>query len=192
MQNQLIRNFGALPRHTKRFQKRFKFWKIVQGDTVQVNSGKDLGKVGEVIKVNRKTNRVQVDGVNIQMKRTKGDDDGESIGGIRPKLGWIHVSNVNLVDPVTGMGTRVGIGYLEDGTKVRVSKRSGAIIEKPDRSHLSYEARHKNKVDGPNDTQPDLALEVTYKGEDFGAIRDAFQAEMEEKERIERLLVFDN
>jgi large subunit ribosomal protein L24 len=133
-----------------------------------------------------------VEGVNILMKRTKGDDDGESIGGIRPKLGWIHVSNCNLVDPVTGMGTRVGIGYLEDGTKVRVSKKSGSIIEKPVREDLKYEVRTKNKVDGPYDTQPDQVLEVTYKGEDFGAIRDQFEAEMEEKDRIERLLVFGN
>lgn len=157
-----------------------------------MNSGKDLGKIGEILRVDRRQNKVLVEGVNIQMKRTKGDDDGESIGGIRPKLGWIHVSNVNLVDPVTGMGTRVGIGYLEDGTKVRVSKRSGSIIEKPSRDYLKYENRTKDIVDGPYDTQPDHALEVTYEGEDFGAIRDQFEAELEEKKRIERLLVFDN
>ena len=183
--SQLRRNFAA-------FQKPFKFWKIVKGDTVQVNSGKDLGKIGEIIKVDRSRNRVQVDGVNILMKRSKGDDDGETIGGIRPKLGWIHVSNCNLVDPVSGLGTRVGIGYLEDGTKVRVSKKSGAIIEKPTREDLTYENRTKNRVDGPNDTQPDQVLEVTYKGEDFGFIREQFEAEMEEKESVERLLVFDN
>jgi large subunit ribosomal protein L24 len=153
-------------------QKAFNNWKIVRGDSVQVNSGKDLGKIGEVLRVDRKRNRLQVDGVNILMKRTKGDDDGESIGGIRPKLGWIHVSNCNLVDPVTGMGTRVAIGYLEDGAKVRVSKRSGSIIEKPSREDMTYENRTKNKVDGPYDTQPDQVLEVTYLGEDFGLIRD--------------------
>jgi large subunit ribosomal protein L24 len=86
------------------------------------------------------------------MKRSKGDDDGETIGGIRPKLGWIHVSNCNLVDPVTGTGTRVGIGYLEDGTKIRVSKKSGSIIEKPSREDMAYESRTKNKVDGTVDT----------------------------------------
>jgi len=174
------------------FQKRFKFWKIVKGDQIQVNSGKDLNKVGEVLRVDRKRNRLQVDGVNILMKRTKGDDDGESIGGIRPKLGWIHVSNCNLVDPVSGLGTRVGIGYLEDGRKVRISKKSGSIIEKPAREDMKYESKHKNKVDGLSDTQPDDVLEVTYKGEDFAAIREQFMAEIMEKDRIEKLLVFDN
>lgn len=157
-----------------------------------MNSGKDLNKIGEVLRVDKKRNRLQVDGVNILMKRTKGDDDGESIGGIRPKLGWIHVSNCNLVDPVSGLGTRVGIGYLEDGRKVRISKKSGSIIEKPVREDLKYENRHKNKLDGPSDTQPDDVLEITYKGEDFAAIRDQFLAEIMEKDRIEKLLVFDN
>lgn len=124
------------------------------------------------MRVDRKRNRLQVDGANILMKRSKGDDDGESIGGIRPKLGWVHVSNCNLIDPVSGIGTRIGIGYKEDGTKVRLSKKSGSIINKPAREDLTYENRTKNRVDGPFDTQPDDVLEVTYLGEDFAAIRD--------------------
>ena len=86
----------------------------------------------------------------------------------------------------------MGIGYLEDGRKVRISKKSGSIIEKPVREDLKYENRHKNKLDGPSDTQPDDVLEITYKGEDFAAIRDQFLAEIMEKDRIEKLLVFDN
>ena len=43
----------------------------------------------------------------------------------------VHYSNVNLIDPTSGLPTRVGKGYLDDGTKVRISKRSGAIIPKP-------------------------------------------------------------
>lgn len=182
----------SLKRTFTAYQKRFKYWTIIKGDQVQVNSGKDINKVGEVLKVDRKRNRLQVDGVNILMKRSKGDDDGETIGGIKPKLGWVHYSNCNLIDPVTGLGTRVGTGYLDDGSKVRLSKRSGQIIEKPKREDLTYENRTKNKVDGPFDTQPDDALEVTYTGEDFGSIMAQFKAEMEEKDRIEKLLVFDN
>lgn len=169
-----------------------KNWKITKGDMVQVNSGKDKGKIGEVLKVYRKKNQIIVDNINIKLRRTKGDDDGESIGGVRPTLAPIHVSNVNLVDPETGLGTKIAIGYLEDGTKVRVSKKSGAIIEKPERGDLRHEIRHKSKIDGPRDTAPDLALDVTYKGEDFDRIREEFMAEIQEKDRVERLLVFEN
>mmetsp|Transcript_6967 Transcript_6967/g.9411 ORF Transcript_6967/g.9411 Transcript_6967/m.9411 type:complete len:90 (+) Transcript_6967:354-623(+) len=44
----------------------------------------------------------------------------------------VHYSTVNLVDPVTGLPTRVFRKYLDDGTKVRVSKKSGAIIPRPE------------------------------------------------------------
>lgn len=50
----------------------------------------------------------------------------------------VHISNVNLVDPQLQKPTKIKFAYLEDGTKVRVSKRTGALIPKPDRSHLSY------------------------------------------------------
>jgi large subunit ribosomal protein L24 len=175
----------------KKPQTPFKFWRIFKGDTVQINAGRDKGKIGEVLKVYRKSNKILVDGINIKMKRVKGDDDGEGIGGIRPILHPIHVSNANLVDPSSGIGTRVAIGYLEDGTKVRVAKRSGAIIERPSTEEFSYENRHKNKIDGQGDTAPDRVLEVTYKGEDFDRIRDDFLAEIAEKDAVEDLLVFD-
>ena len=175
----------------KKPQVQFRNWKITKGDIVQVIRGKDEGKIGEVLKVLRRENRVIVDGVNIVMKRKRGDEEGETIGGVKPILAPIHVSRVNLVDPTTGEATKVAIGFLEDGRKVRVSKRSGTIIEKPDRSDLTYEARNKNKADGPQDTQPDIVLEVTYKGEDFGLIKDDFEKYIDEKEELEKLLVFD-
>lgn len=53
----------------------------------------------------------------------------------------IHYSNVNLVDPVTGFPTRVNYSFLEDGTKVRISKRSGAIIPK-----AQYEKKVKTYI----------------------------------------------
>jgi len=80
----------------------------------------------------------------------------------------VHYSNVNLVDPTTGQPTRVGTGFLDDGTKVRISKRSGAIIPKP-----TWErTRPKNLVIGPLDTPTDDVMEVTYKPElDFAAFQ---------------------
>ncbi|MFN9899240.1 MAG: hypothetical protein ACK55Z_10705, partial [bacterium] len=50
----------------------------------------------------------------------------------------IHVSKVALIDPETQKATRIRSGLLEDGTKVRVAVKSGAIIPKPDRSSLKY------------------------------------------------------
>ena len=79
-------------------------------------------------------------------------------------------------------------GYLEDGTKVRVSKKSGMIIPFPPRD--TYADRHRDKPDGPFDTPPDRVLEVTYEGEDFLSIREEFRQAIAEKEKIEEMLVF--
>ena len=74
----------------------------------------------------------------------------------------IHVSNVALIDPKLDTTCRIKIGYLEDGTRVRQSKKSGVIIPKPDRSHLTYINRTKKRQDGPEDTKPEQVLQKTY------------------------------
>jgi hypothetical protein len=79
---------------------------------------------------------------------------------------------------------------LEDGTRVRISKKSGAIIPKPDRSHLTYLNRTKTKTDGIMDTRPDLVLEKTYEGEDFMKVRAEFREYLRMKDEKEKLLVF--
>ena len=140
--------------------------------------------------MDRQRMMVQVDGVAINMKRTKGDDDGEQAGGLTPVNGSIHYSNVNLVDPETGLPTKISYGFLEDGSKVRVSKKSGSIIHKPAREDKKYVNRTKNIPQGPLDTPADRVVEVTYMGEDFDAIREDFGRFVSEKERIEDLLVF--
>ena len=72
-----------------------------------------------------------------------------------------------------------------------ISKKSGSIIEKKPDPGLDYKIRHKNRVDGISDTPPDKVLEVTYKGEDFAKIKEEFEEFIREKERKEKLLVFD-
>ena len=57
----------------------------------------------------------------------------------------IHVSNVALICPETNRATRITTGYLEDGTKVRVAKKSGAVIPKPEYENLRYINRTKEK-----------------------------------------------
>ena len=100
--------------------------KIRTGDTVQVISGKDRGKRGEVIRVNRKQQRVMVDGVNI-VKRHIGSRRGVTQTGIIEGEAPIHLSNVVLVDANTGDVGRVRWQTLEDGSRDRIvrGKRSG-------------------------------------------------------------------
>lgn len=66
----------------------------------------------------------------------------------------IWYGQVNLVDPSTNKPTQVKLGYLEDGTQVRVSKSTGVIIPKPSFAHMKYENKHLEKVDGSMDTLP--------------------------------------
>ena len=102
----------------------------------------------------------------------------------------MHVSNVALIDPELNVATKIKIGYLEDGSKVRVSKKTGAIIQKPDRSDLKYINRTKDKESGDLDTLPADVLEKTYKGEDFVKVFNEFQEFIRMKEEKEKLLVF--
>ena len=101
--------------------------RIKKGDQVIVITGRDKGKTGEVIKSMPKENKVIVQGINLVKRHTKPTQ--ESAGGIVTKEAPIHVSNVALIDPKSGKATRVGF-KVENGQKVRVSKRSGEVISK--------------------------------------------------------------
>ena len=100
--------------------------KIRKGDRVVVRTGKDKGKTGEVLRVMPKENRAIVQGVNMVRRHQRQTAAQE--GGIIVKEAPIHISNLALVDPASGQATRVGWRFLEDGTKVRVAKRSGEVI----------------------------------------------------------------
>jgi len=102
--------------------------KIRKGDKVVVISGRDKGKTGEVLKVIPEDNRVVVQGVQIVKRHTRPTQGSQ--GGIIEKEAAIHVSNVSHIDPKTSEPTRVGFKTLEDGTKVRVAKASGEVIDR--------------------------------------------------------------
>lgn len=102
--------------------------KIRKGDTVVVLTGKDKGKKGEVVKSLPTENRVVVQGVNMVKRHTRATQFSQ--GGIIEKEAPINVSNVAHLDPKDGKPTRVGFKVLEDGSKVRFSKRSGEVIGK--------------------------------------------------------------
>lgn len=101
--------------------------KIKKGDHVIVLAGRDKGKHGEVIEMRPKESRAVVRGVNVVRRHTKQSAQNPD-GGIVSKEAPIHVSNLAIEDPKDGKPTRVGFKVLEDGKKVRVSKRSGEII----------------------------------------------------------------
>lgn len=100
--------------------------KIKKGDHVIVLAGRDKGKHGEVIKVIPKENRALVRGVNMVRRHQRQTAQAE--GGIISKEATIELSNLALEDPKDGKPTRVGFKFLDDGKKVRFSKRSGEVI----------------------------------------------------------------
>ena len=101
---------------------------IKKGDTVFVNAGNYKGEQGKVLDVNRKTNRVIVEGVNMMKKHTKPNAENPQ-GGIVEKEAPIHISNLMLVDPKTGKPTRIGRRTGDNGKLVRYSKKSGEEIK---------------------------------------------------------------
>lgn len=102
---------------------------IKKGDTVMVIAGKDKGKKGKVLAVVPDKQKVSVQGVNIVKKHQKPTQKVMQ-GGIVEQEALIHVSNVMLLDPKSGLPTRVGRKTLPNGKSVRVAKRSGEQIDK--------------------------------------------------------------
>ncbi len=100
--------------------------KVKKGDQVIVLTGKDKGKHGEVLLVMPRDNRAVVQGVNIVRRHQK--QSAQQDGGIVSKEAPIDISNLAIEDPKDGKPTRVGFKKLEDGTKVRIAKRSGEVI----------------------------------------------------------------
>jgi large subunit ribosomal protein L24 len=100
---------------------------VTKGDTVRVMRGEDKGKEGEIMRVFTKTGRVTVKGVNI-VKRHRRARRPEEQSGIIEMEAPIHHSNVMLLDPKDGSATRVKKRIDEDGTKERISVKSGESI----------------------------------------------------------------
>lgn len=101
---------------------------IKKGDTVIVIAGNDKGKKGKVLSVDNKNQRVVVENVRMVTKHQKPSMKVQQ-GGIIHKEAPIHVSNVQLYDPKAKTGTRIGHKVLGDGKKVRVSKKTGEVLE---------------------------------------------------------------
>ena len=107
--------------------KRYKMH-VRKGDTIQVISGRDKGKVAEILQTLPKTSQVVVKGVNIRTKHVKPQQEGES-GQITTFEAPIHSSNVMIYSEKEKVASRVGYTVTEDGRKVRVLKKTGEILD---------------------------------------------------------------
>jgi len=97
-------------------------------DQVEVIAGKDKGRVGKILRIDRHRNRAVVERINMIKKHQK-PIDATQPGQIIDREAPIHISNLMLVCPECAETVRTGKKFLEDGTKVRVCKKCGATIE---------------------------------------------------------------
>jgi len=107
--------------------------KIRTGDQVILISGKDKGKTGRVLRVDRPKDRVFVEGLNMikrheRPRQVLDAQRPESVGGVIEREGPIHVSNVALIDPKDQKPTRIGV-VREGGQRYRVARRSNSRID---------------------------------------------------------------
>ena len=104
--------------------------RLQKGDQVVVITGKDKGKKGKVMRFFAENDRVLVEGVNL-VKRHMRPNPRMQQGGILEREQPLHASNVMLVDPSTGKGTRIKLKTDDKGVKTRVAVKSGEEIPSP-------------------------------------------------------------
>ena len=98
-------------------------------DKVMILAGKDKGKIGKVLKIVRKKDRVMVEGVNVVSRHTKANPYANQPGGIVKKEAPIHLSNVAVMCEKCAKATRIGYKTTEDGKKVRVCRKCNEILD---------------------------------------------------------------
>jgi large subunit ribosomal protein L24 len=135
---------------------RIKRWKIEVGDKVFINRGEGRGSTGNVILVDHERNALKVKGQKLFNLKTP---EGEETRLER----FTHYSNVNLVDPILNKPTRIRVELANDGSMIRISKKSGAVIPLPDR--IDDTPDPATIVEGEKDTSPEVALLKTYHAE---------------------------
>lgn len=101
---------------------------IKKGDTVLVITGKDAGRKGKVLKVIPKDNRVVVEGIN-KAKKHQRPSRAIPQGGILQIEAPLNISNVMLLCTKCNKPTRIAKRFLENGTKVRICKNCGEVLD---------------------------------------------------------------
>ena len=103
-------------------------YRIRKDDKVMVIAGKDKGKIGKIMKVNRKKETVLIEKVNVAKRHTKPNPYRQQAGGIQDKEMPLAISNVMLVCSACAERTRVGYRFTEDDKKVRFCKKCNEVI----------------------------------------------------------------
>lgn len=101
---------------------------VRKGDTVKVIAGDDKGKSGKVMEVIVEKRRVVIEGVNMVTKHQK-PSAGKPEGGIKKVEGTVHISNLMVIDPASGLPVRIGRKINEKGRLQRYSKKTGEFIK---------------------------------------------------------------
>lgn len=104
-------------------------FRVRKGDMVMITTGKDRGKTGKVLEVNRSKGRIFVEKLNI-IKRHMKPSQKHRQGGIIEKEASIHISNVRIVCPNCGKSSRAGMKRMEDGQNFRYCKKCGEILDR--------------------------------------------------------------
>ena len=104
--------------------------KIMKGDQVKVIRGNYRDMVGAVMEVYPDKDRVRIEGVNMRKRHTR-PSEADPDGGIISFEAPVHISNVMLVETGSEDASRVRIRVEEDGTKERISVKSGNPIARP-------------------------------------------------------------
>ncbi len=102
--------------------------KIRKGDQVIVTSGKDKGKQGTVLRM-MANSTVVVEGINLVKKHQKGNPMSGDAGGIITKEMPIQSSNLAVFNTATQKGDRVGIKTLADGSRARIFRSNGEMVD---------------------------------------------------------------
>jgi large subunit ribosomal protein L24 len=110
-------------------------------DEVEVVAGADKGHRGKILKIDRKVNKVVVEGAGRVWKHVRKSQKNPQGGRLNKEMP-ISASNVMLLDPQSGKPTRVGVRFLEDGSKERFAKKSGKSLAKI----APARARHAGKA----------------------------------------------
>lgn len=105
-----------------------KQFRIRKDDKVMVIGGKDKGKIGKVLKILCKHDRVVVEKVNMVKRHVKPNPYRREVGGIIDKEMPIHISNVMVVCNKCSTPTRIGYKYAEDGKKMRFCKKCNQTL----------------------------------------------------------------
>ena len=103
-------------------------YRIRKDDKVMIVTGKDKGKIGKILKINRKKDTVVVERANIAKRHTKPNPYKQQAGGIQDKEMPMGISNVMLVCAACTSPVRVGYRFTDDGKKVRFCKKCNEVI----------------------------------------------------------------